>query len=56
MTTANFENKVFGLGMSRTGTSSLCEALNHLGIRTTHYPFDPTTHLDPADQREVAIT
>jgi hypothetical protein len=35
--------KVFGLGLSRTGTSSLAKALNVLGIRTKHYPADDTT-------------
>lgn len=31
--------KVFGLGLNKTGTTSLGEALNVLGIRTIHYPF-----------------
>ena len=31
-------NKVFGIGLSRTGTSSLYEALTILGIDTIHYP------------------
>lgn len=35
--------KIFGLGMSRTGTSSLGEALNQLGINTIHFPYDATT-------------
>lgn len=35
--------KVFGLGLSKTGTSSLAEALTHLGIRTIHYPWDALT-------------
>ncbi len=35
--------KVFGLGLSKTGTSSLAEALNLLGIRTIHYPSDEST-------------
>ncbi|BCS31451.1 hypothetical protein TBR22_A06520 [Luteitalea sp. TBR-22] len=35
--------KVFGLGLSKTGTSSLAEALTLLGIRTIHYPSDATT-------------
>jgi hypothetical protein len=35
--------KVFGLGLSKTGTSSLGEALNVLGIRTIHYPSDEST-------------
>ena len=36
-------SKVFGLGLSKTGTSSLAEALNQLGIRTIHYPYDKST-------------
>lgn len=39
----NKEQKVFGLGLSKTGTSSLSEALNHLGIKTIHYPSDDVT-------------
>lgn len=35
--------KVFGLGLSKTGTSSLGEALNLLGIPCIHYPFDDDT-------------
>lgn len=37
------EQKVFGLGLSKTGTSSLGEALNFLGIKTIHYPYDGVT-------------
>jgi hypothetical protein len=32
--------KIFGLGLSKTGTSSLADALNELGFPTIHYPFD----------------
>jgi hypothetical protein len=35
--------KVFGLGLSKTGTSSLGEALNMLGISTIQYPHDQKT-------------
>ena len=35
--------KVFGIGLSRTGTTSLSHALNVLGIPTIHFPSDPTT-------------
>lgn len=31
-------NKIFGIGLSRTGTSSLYEALRVLGINACHYP------------------
>ncbi len=36
--------KVFGLGLSKTGTTSLGDALNLLGIKTIHYPFDSNTY------------
>ena len=39
----NIKSKVFGLGLSRTGTTSLGTALNQLGIKTIHYPHDETT-------------
>lgn len=33
------ENKVFGIGLSRTGTSSLNEALKILGYNSVHFPI-----------------
>ena len=36
--------KVFGLGLSKTGTSSLTEALNAPGVRSVHYPSDERTY------------
>jgi hypothetical protein len=36
-------NKVFGIGLSKTGTTSLGLALKRLGIKTIDYPHDPTT-------------
>lgn len=35
--------KVFGIGLSRTGSSSLAEALTILGYRAIHFPADPVT-------------
>lgn len=35
--------KVFGIGLSRTGTTSLTAALTILGFRTIHYPQDAIT-------------
>ena len=35
--------KVFGIGLSRTGTVSLTAALNVLGIEAVHYPNDAET-------------
>lgn len=34
------QTKIFGLGMSRTGTHSLTLALHRLGFRVMHYPND----------------
>ena len=36
-------NKVFGIGLSKTGTTSLALALTRLGIKTIDYPHDPAT-------------
>jgi hypothetical protein len=35
--------KIFGIGLSRTGTMSLTSALQMLGIETQHYPNDVQT-------------
>jgi hypothetical protein len=35
--------KIFGIGLSRTGTKSLTLALNMLGFKITHYPDDEIT-------------
>lgn len=37
--------KIFGLGLSKTGTSSLCEALRILGYRAVHNPTDDESML-----------
>jgi hypothetical protein len=39
----NNDLRVFGIGLSRTGTTSLTKALTMLGIRAQHYPNDKTT-------------
>ena len=36
-------NKVFGIGLTSTGTRSLNDALNLLGIKAKHYPDDGVT-------------
>ncbi|MEJ7812700.1 MAG: sulfotransferase family protein [Gemmatimonadaceae bacterium] len=41
--------KVFGIGLSKTGTSSLTEALNMLGVRSVHYPHDDDTFRELRD-------
>jgi hypothetical protein len=33
-------NKVFGIGLPKTGTTSLNAALNHLGLKSIHNPLD----------------
>lgn len=45
-------NKIFGIGLPRTGTTSLYMALNELGIHTVHFPFSlyETDHLSVLDQ------
>jgi Sulfotransferase domain len=37
------QEKIFVIGLSRTGTSSLTAALKLLGYRACHYPHDPVT-------------
>ena len=39
-----FNQKIFGLGLGRTGTASLSAALNQLGIKTRHF-LDYNLHL-----------
>lgn len=41
--------KVFGLGLSRTGTRSLTTALQILGYDPVHYPIDPDTYNEIAN-------
>jgi len=37
------DQKVFGIGLSKTGTTSLTKALNIVGIRSIHFPHDQQT-------------
>lgn len=37
-------NKVFGIGLSHTATTSLNAALNILGVKSIHWPVDKTTY------------
>lgn len=37
------DQKVLGIGLSKTGTTSLTKALNILGIRSVHFPHDAAT-------------
>ncbi len=43
MTMLRDQAKVFGLGLSKTGTVSLASALKILGVRTVHFPHDERT-------------
>lgn len=40
--------KIFGIGLSRTGTKSLTAALQRLGYRIVHFPTDRKTYRDLA--------
>lgn len=42
--------KVFGIGLSRTGTTSLTAALGALGFRTLHFPDDAFSERDLRDR------
>lgn len=39
----NNRTKIFGIGMPKTGTTSLHAALQILGFRSLHFPHDPVT-------------
>jgi hypothetical protein len=41
--------KVFGVGLSRTGTKSLAVALRRLGFTSVHFPCDPITQAEIAE-------
>ena len=45
------EPKIFGIGLSKTGTSSLDCALNDLRIRSIHFPSDHTTYTELSEGR-----
>jgi hypothetical protein len=42
---SNDAEKVFGIGLSRTGTTSLNKALNTLGLRSFHWRFPPENRI-----------
>lgn len=42
-------NKIFGIGLSRTGTSSLNQYLCDLGFHSIHYPRKPFSNRFPYD-------
>ncbi len=46
---ADGKPKVFGLGLSRTGTRSLTGGLQVLGFDTSHYPIDEDTYTELAN-------
>jgi hypothetical protein len=49
--------KVFGVGLSKTGTTSLAAALDRLGVPTLHYPSDDRTReqLERGDYRLAVL-
>lgn len=42
-------SKIICIGLGRTGTTSLCKALEILGFSTVHYPHDPKKALQEND-------
>jgi Sulfotransferase domain len=42
--------RIFGIGLSRTGTRSLLLALQRLGLSAVHYPFDSITERELFDE------
>jgi hypothetical protein len=47
--------KVFGIGLSKTGTKSLNAALRLLGFDVRHYPKDPVTASEVLEGRPYSI-
>lgn len=47
--------KVFGIGLSRTGTRSVYVELLALGLRAVHYPFDATTERELFSGSELSL-
>jgi Sulfotransferase domain len=52
MTNGPRGTKIFGIGLSRTGTSSLNDALVQLGYSSVHFPSDSVTRAEIARQLE----
>jgi Sulfotransferase domain len=50
------KRKVFGIGLSRTATTSLNAALDRLGLRSIHFPSDPRTRREVLGQLANART
>lgn len=50
-----FPLKVFGIGLSRTGTKSLNAALRRLGFDVRHYPMDPVTAREVVTGRPYSL-
>jgi hypothetical protein len=49
------DQKVFGIGLSKTGTTSLAKALNILGIASVHFPHDDRTFAE-LQRREYRLS
>jgi sulfotransferase family protein len=54
--------KIFGIGLSRTGTTSLTEALETLGFKAYHFPLDAVSRreiteflLDPSESLTLSV-
>lgn len=49
------EGKVFGTGLSRTGTRSVYVELRQLGLRAVHYPYDAVTERELFAGERVSV-
>jgi len=49
-------NKIFGIGLSRTGTASLCSALNILGIPCRHWPREFATFVECRAVTDITVS
>lgn len=49
------DNYVFGIGMGRTGTTSLADALTKLGIKTKHFPSDNSSQRELLAGKKLSI-
>jgi hypothetical protein len=48
--------KIFGLGLSRTGTKSMASALDTLGYRIIHYPKDRNTYQEMSSKGDCRFS
>ncbi|MCO6491528.1 MAG: hypothetical protein J5I98_24140 [Phaeodactylibacter sp.] len=49
------QQKIFGIGFHKTGTRSLTQALQKLGIKATHWPYKLLAQLPPDASKEEVL-